>query len=127
MKCYVEALHHLVYAFYSSTRSSYVLRDEDIAFPPAIARVHEVEIKELILKINEHLSVLFQNKHEPYNEMLFAHLNFIKCLTLLSLNVFDKEVIAATKDGEEKKEKGKKKKKKANPMADTASLLKNFG
>jgi len=123
LKCYVEALHHLVFAFYSATRTSYVLRDEDIAFPPVIARVHQVEIRELVAKINEHLSVLFQGKQDPQTELLFAHLTFIKSFSLLGLNVFCKEALAL---GKEQEKGGKKKKKKANPMTDVGSLLKKM-
>lgn len=34
------------------------MKDEDIAFPPAIVKNHKVEIREVVAEINEHISAL---------------------------------------------------------------------
>jgi hypothetical protein len=52
---YFEAFHYMQYEFYSAARNSMSLRDEDISFPPTMNKVHELNLKDILAQLAEHI------------------------------------------------------------------------
>lgn len=101
LKFYFEAFHYLVDEFFSATRNSIALRDEDVCFPPHSTPFHKVELKEIIEGLDSATGL---------SDIVKAHFNIIKALLLIVVTSFNKKALQweETKASKPKKKKGKK-------------------
>lgn len=102
LRCFFEAFHYLVDLFFSATRHSLALRDEDVCFPPHSQPFHTLELKDI-------LSGLLGSSGEP-------HFRLMRALLLITVNAFDSESLAPSHEEVAKKKSKKAKAKSKAPQ-----------
>lgn len=98
LRPFFEAFHYLVDLFFSATRHSLALRDEDVCFPPHSQPFHTLELKDILSGLGS---------GDP-------HFRFMRALLLITVNAFDSESLAPShEDAQAAKKKNKKAKAKS--------------